>query len=201
MAIKNKNEIEIFYKTHNLSKQEVAKHFNIPYRTLAYWIKKENWKQGQALSIDEIHNPQVIKNTNRVLNIAEDRIKEQIKTNLGECAFNVDSMILNNLLQSSTDEILLKTMSVNFIQKNIALCAILAKDHLLRLAHNDNGDPKNSPIFIACAEKEAKIFADMKTQIYGKDTTLLQDQSVVEYEKLTLQELNALIEQEQAQGE
>ncbi|STP13784.1 hypothetical protein [Helicobacter cinaedi] len=92
-------------------------------------------------------------------------------------------------------------MSVNFIQKNIALCAILAKDHLLRLAHNDNGDPKNSPIFIACAEKVAKIFADMKTQIYGKDTTLLQDQSVVEYEKLTLQELNALIEQEQAQGE
>ncbi|WP_181810153.1 hypothetical protein, partial [Helicobacter cinaedi] len=74
-------------------KTRSRKAFNIPYRTLAYWIKKENWKQGQALSIDEIHNPQVIKNTNRVLNIAEDRIKDQIKTNLGECAFNVDSMI------------------------------------------------------------------------------------------------------------
>lgn len=201
MAIKNKNEIEIFYKTHNLSKQEVAKHFNIPYRTLAYWVKKENWKQGEALSIDEIHNPQVIKNTNRVLNIAEDRIKNQIKANLGECAFNVDSMILNNLLQSSTDEILLQTMSVNFIQKNIALCAILAKDHLLRLAHNDNGSPKNSPIFIACAEKVAKIFADMKTQIYGKDTIMLQEQKHIEYEKLSLQELNILIEQELKEGE
>lgn len=199
MAVKNKNEIEIFYKTHNLSMQEVAKHFNISYRTLAHWVKQEGWEKGEALHVDTIHTPQVVKNSNKVIDIAQARIKNEIKANLGEIAYNVDEIVLNNLLESSTDEILLKAMSVNFIQKNIALCAVLAKDHLLRLASVDNGDGKNSPVIIACAEKVAKIFADMKTNIYGKETTIT-DSSNIEYEKLTLSELNALINEAQHAG-
>ena len=196
MAIKNKNEIEIFYKTHTLSINEVAKHFNIPYRTLAHWVKLGQWQKGEAMECQEINTPEVIKNSNKVLDVAKTKLKEQIKSNLGDVCYKVDNVILNNLLESSTDEILLKTMSINFIQKNIALCAVLAKDQLMRMASFDDGSVKNSPVFIACAEKVAKIFADMKTQIYGKENiAIIDNQASLEYEKLSTYELNALLKE------
>lgn len=100
----NKNEIEIFYKTHNLSAKEVAKHFNIPYRTINHWIKKENWIMGVALQNIKI-NPLSTAQSDKIIDITQAKIKNQIKQNLGALAYEVDDLILKNLLDSSTDDI------------------------------------------------------------------------------------------------
>lgn len=190
----NKAEIEIFYKTHDLSIKEVANHFNMPYRTLANWIAKEGWKQGEAIvRIAEVEKPIIQNNTNAVLDIAQVKIKQNIKESLGDVAFKVDEVVLNNLLDSSADEVLLKAMTINYIQKNIALTAVLAKDHLMRLHQETAQDPKLSPIFIQSAEKVAKIFADMKANIYGKEVIQAQSKDNIELEKLSNEELNALL--------
>ena len=41
MAVKNKNEIRVYFETHSQSPKEVAAHFGISYRTLAHWIKND----------------------------------------------------------------------------------------------------------------------------------------------------------------
>ncbi|STP14305.1 Uncharacterised protein [Helicobacter cinaedi] len=42
-------EIKAYYETHNTKAKEVAKIFNIAYRTLANWIAKEGWEKGAAI--------------------------------------------------------------------------------------------------------------------------------------------------------
>lgn len=192
MAIKNKKEIEIFYKTHDISLKDLARHFNVKYRTIAHWAQKEQWKRAECIkNITEIHSPVVEKNVNKIIDIAEVKIKNQIKQNLKGCFEGLDQLILDNLLQSSTDEILLKTMSANFIQKNIALCAVLAKSQLIEMVQNKK-DMRDNPVIIACAEKVAKIFADMKIQLYGRDP-VSQEVKDNNYDDLTSAQLKLLI--------
>lgn len=189
----NKKEIEIFYKTHNLSIKEVAQHYDIPYRTLAHWVKKEGWESASAIQNITHHRQSLVQDhSDKVLDITQVKMKKQIRENLGDVS-ELDSVILDNLLQSSTDEILLKAMNLNFIQKNITLCAVLAKSHLITLSQSPLAqDPKNAPIVIACAEKVAKIFTDMKLQLYGKEVQIA-NQNTKNYEMMSNEELEALI--------
>lgn len=50
MAHKNKDLIKTYYETHNEEAKEVAKRFEIPLRTLNYWILTEYWQKASALS-------------------------------------------------------------------------------------------------------------------------------------------------------
>lgn len=47
--IQNKQEIKVYFETHNIEPKEVAKLYNIKYRTLMHWIKEEGWERGKAL--------------------------------------------------------------------------------------------------------------------------------------------------------
>ena len=191
----NKNEIEIFYKTHNLSAKELAKHFNISYRTIAHWIKKEGWVMGEALQnveFDAISSAQ----SDKIIDITQAKLKNQIKHNLGALAYEVDDLILKNLLDSSTDEILLKTMTLNFIQKNMSLGAVIAKDALMKMINSPDLKVKDSPLVIACAEKVVKIFSEMQSQIYGKNINLVSsDNTNQELESLSTSQLAQLIKE------
>lgn len=191
MAISNKSEIEIFYKTHHMSIKDVASHFNVSYRTLAHWVKTEGWVAGCALegAREEMAQGVVQENLNAVLDIAKVKAKNAIKKELGSVVSDVDSLVLDNLLESSTDEILSKALSLNFIQKNIALAGIIAKDRLLRLVRMSE-NPKDDPMIIACAEKVAKIFGDMQQSVYGKNPQIENKQ-----EDLSIEEIDRLLEQ------
>lgn len=188
----NKKEIEIFYKTHNLSIKEVAAHYDVPYRTLAHWVKKEGWECASAIKDVKHHRSALVEShADKVLDIAQVKMKNEIRANLGDVS-DLDSVILDNLLQSSTDEILLKAMNINFIQKNITLCAVLAKAQLLNLIHSPlASDPKNAPIVIGCAEKVSKIFTDMKLQLYGKEVQV--SSSGTDFKNMSNEELEAII--------
>lgn len=191
----NKNEIEIFYKTHNLSAKEVAKHFNIPYRTINHWIKKESWIMGEALQNIKI-NPLSSAQSDKIIDITQAKIKNQIKQNLGALAYEVDDLILKNLLDSSTDDILLKTMTLNFIQKNMSLGAVIAKDALMKMISSPDLKVKDSPMVIACAEKVVKIFSEIQANIYGKNINLVSgDNKHQELESLSTSQLAQLIKE------
>lgn len=197
MAIKNKKEIEIFYKTHNLSPKETAKHFNISYRTLAHWIAKEGWVQGAALE-NIACSPVSLAKTDKIIDINQAKIKSQIKQNLGSSAYEIDELVLNNLLESSSDELLLKTMNLNFIHKNIALSAVVAKDALMRLLAISSD--KDSPMVIAAAEKVVKIFIDMQSAIYGKNITI-SNTTESSIDSLSTAELAQLIVELEKEGD
>lgn len=197
MAIANKAEIRAYFETHNESPKAVASHFGISYRTLAHWIKSESWERARALQgvrAEVVRDELLQKNLGGVLQTGACKIKRQIRANLGTLAGELDEMILNNLLDSSTDEILLQAMSSKFIQSNIALSTIIAKNELMALMQVKGG--AGDPMVIACAEKVAKMFADMQVLLYGKEPAITKlEARQNSLESMSEQELLALIAQ------
>ena len=196
MAIQNKAEIKAYYESHDKSAKEVANIFRISYRTLAHWIKSEGWVKGgaiEAISVEVINDSLTNHRLSTFLGHKKQQLKDQIASNLS--ANELDSMILNNLLESSTDELLLKAMNLNFINKNILLSAIIAKDELFRLvAHNKASGAKPDPMVIACAEKTARMFEGLKVSLYGRDAQVGAAQLENDYAKLSTDELLKLLE-------
>ncbi|TLD94637.1 hypothetical protein LS71_009290 [Helicobacter jaachi] len=194
MAIHNKKEIEIFYKTHNLSIKEVALHFQMSYRTLAHWVKSEGWQMGSAIENVQVLKEDIVrKNITKSLQIAKDNIKDEIRHNLGECANELDSLLLDNLLASSTEELLLRVMSLEHIHKNLALLSAVAKDNLLKIAR-DAKNAQERAMVIACAEKVGKMYESLQSAIYGKNLTINSTNSANKrLEDLSNEELESLI--------
>ena len=192
-------KIRAYFETHNQTPKEVAARFCISYRTLAHWIKSESWERARALQgvkAEVVRDELLQKSLGSVLDTGANKIKRQIRANLGSLAGELDQMILNNLLDSSTDEILLQAMSSKFIQSNIALSTIIAKNELMVLMQAKGGS--GDPMVIACAEKVAKMFADMQTLLYGKEPAITKIEARENtLESMSEQELLALI----AQGE
>lgn len=191
--IKNKDEIKAYYQTHDKSIKETAEHFSIPYRTLAHWVKNEQWEKCQsvALANNQTLKANIVKsNINDVLQVAKVKIKRELKAQMGEV--HIDEITLNNVLDSSSDELLMKALGISFIDKTMAQAALLAKDELLKLNAQRLENPQGDPMFIACAEKVVKIFSDLKTSVYGKNINI-QSQNTNELETLSTDELLTLI--------
>ncbi|WP_066387093.1 helix-turn-helix domain-containing protein [Helicobacter himalayensis] len=192
--IANKNEIKAFYLTHNLSIKEVAEHFKVSYRTLAHWVKSEKWEKGGAVKdIPTKENPIFKENANKVLNIAQIKLKNEINSKLVD--IELEDTIRANLLESSVDEILVQVMSLNYIQKNIALSAVIAKDSLLRLQAYNQREPKpqNEPLIVACAEKCANLFINMQNALYGKNISNEKD-NINDLSNLSIAELKLILD-------
>lgn len=193
--IKNKDEIKVYYQTHDSSIKDTAAHFDIPYRTLAHWVKQEKWEKCKSIHIQDnktLQNHIVKSNINEVLEVAKIKVKKELKQQIGEV--HIDEITLNNVLDSSSDEILMKALGISFIDKSMAQSALLAKDELLKLNAQRLENPKGDPMFIACAEKVVKIFSDLKVSVYGKNINI-QTQNTNDLENLSTDELLSMISQ------
>ena len=196
MAHKNKDLIKAYYETHNEEAKEVAKRFEIPLRTLNYWILTEYWQKASALNgiTQEVISKDLVKKEfGTALARESEIIKEKIRYNLGDTAFKVDSMILENMLEDSTEKLLLGAMTLNYIQHNIALSTLIARDELLRLKAKSADTDKPDVMVVASAEKVQKMFLDMKNAMFGKDALAITNNSEVDFENMSEAELNALL--------
>ena len=163
-----KRQVEIFYKTNKITISQVAKRFSIPYTTIQTWIKNENWKCGEAIqNIDTTKKEVVIRNFDVVTKTAKDNIKQEIEQNLGENAYNIDKVILDSLLNESSETLLLQAMSLNHINKTLAINAMIAKKAILDLQARDVNTESHKLALIASSEKVNKIFIDLKESLYG----------------------------------
>lgn len=173
---KFKKEVEIFFKSNETNAAETARKFNIPYTTVKTWVATEKWESGSAIkNIENLGNEVVTKNFNIVTKTAQDKIKNEITQNLGELAFSVENAVLESLLNESSENLLIQAMSLNHINKSLALNAAIAKNALLQLCAQDNGSMQSKMAIVACSEKVGKIFQDLKTSLYGKEVTIIQN--------------------------
>ena len=165
-------------------------------RTLNYWILTEKWQKASALNgiTQEVLSKDLVKKEfGTALARESERIKEKIRYNLGDTAFKVDSMLLENMLEDSTQKLLLGAMSLNYIQQNITLSALIARDELLRLKAKSVDADKPDVMVVASAEKVQKMFLDLKTAIFGKDALVSTSDNEVDFENMSEAELNALL--------
>lgn len=168
-----KKQIEIFFKSNDTTIAQTAKRFNIPYTTLKTWVDNEGWEAGSALkNIDTTSNEVVTQNFDLITNKTKDSIKKEIISNLGTLSSDVDSIVLNSLITQSAESVLMQAMSLNHINKSLALNASIAKNALMEMLANADDKIESKMAIIACSEKVSKIFNDLKTSLYGKDITI-----------------------------
>ena len=171
-----KKEIEIFFKSNNTNLAETSRRFNIPYTTLKTWAKDEGWEAGSAIKNLENTQQEIVKdNFNLITKKAQDRLKQEIINNLGVVAYDVDNIILNSLMNEASEAQLLQAMSLNHINKSLALNASIAKNALLELNATSDGSMQSKMAIVACSEKVSKIFTELKTSLYGKEITITQN--------------------------
>lgn len=196
MAIdkKNKEEIKIYYELNNEKPKDIALKFGIKYRTLMFWIKQEGWIKGkhkENIKVELVQNELLQKEHFSLQNATANKIKRKLIDNIGNNDLN--EILLNNMLDSATDKILLEAMNLNFIQKNITMAALIAKDELKRMIALRKDNEAN-PLIVASAEKMAKIFSDMQILIYGKEPIKAQNiDAKTDFSKLSNSELLAII--------
>lgn len=191
---KNKEEIRAYYETHTESLSDLSKRFKVPLRTLCYWSKSQGWKKAAAIqniAVEVVQKDIVKKEFGTILMRESESIKEKIRSNLGDTAFKIDSMLLENMLEESTEKILLGAMSINYIQNNIALATLIAKDEMMRLKQATENKP--DVMVVAAAEKVQKMFLDMKSAFFGKDVVLNTSSKSLDFENMSEAELNALL--------
>lgn len=190
-----KKQIEIYYKTHDLTPMQLSRRFNIPYTTIKDWIYKEKWQKASAIeNIDVTKEDVVVKNFDIVTNTTKNRIKDEIEHNLGETSYNIDRVILDSLLNEASEALLLQAMSLNHINKTLAMNAMIAKGALLDLQRHANTDNQKLAI-IASTEKVNKIFLDLKESLYGKDIKL-SNAHTINYDEMTDAEILEIINKE-----
>ncbi|MDL0101897.1 hypothetical protein NYG95_08570 [Campylobacter felis] len=177
---KLKDEIRLYFETHDEDNKQIAKKFNIKYRTLMVWVNKEGWEKAKGLKgimESEIKKDMLKKEFGTIIDMQSEKIQQKLRENLNESLYNVDEILQKNLLDSVTDEILIKAMSLNFLQKNMALGALIAKDELMRMV-NLRKEHKGEPQIIAGAEKFVSILGTLQKSFYGNDDSGLNLQVV-----------------------
>lgn len=197
MAVQNKKEIKVYFELNDEPIKEVAKRFKVKYRTLAHWVKSEGWERGKfAKNIrDEVVQDELLqKESFSVISAAENKIKRELASLVSVENTGLDGLLLKNMIDKKTDEILMQAMGISFINKNIALMAIISKDETMRML-NLRKENEPSPLLVGSAEKTAKIFSDLKTSIYGKEAVVAVNSNMNDdLENLSDAELRAIIE-------
>ncbi|WP_235852596.1 thiamine pyrophosphate-dependent enzyme [Helicobacter vulpis] len=189
-----KEHARAHYETHEISFKDLAKLFNVPYRTITYWAHNEKWKAFQAVKdvqVEVIKDDLTTHNVHTFLGAKKSEIKESIRENLKH--IEVDPIVMECILETSSDELLLKAMNLHFINKNILLAAIIAKDELLKMVRNNLHDSKGNPVIIAAAEKVVKMFSELKISLFGKENLIAQESLSEDYSKMSTQELMRMV--------
>lgn len=197
-----KAKVRLFYETHDIGIKELSKEFDLQYRTVLNWVKKEKWQRAKGLKDilqSEIKKELVKKEFGTVIDATSNKIKEKIANNLGESLYDVSEIVRKNTLDSVSDEILLKAMGVSFLQKNMALGALIAKDELLRMIELRQAN-RSDPVIIACAEKFVSILQNLQKSFYSEKESYLKLNSLndesLEFEKLSESEILELLAKE-----
>lgn len=198
MAIQNKAEIRAYFELNDDSCKDVAKRFNVNYRTLMHWVKNECWEKGKftkGIKPEIIRDDLLQKEQFSLTAAASSRLKRQMLSQMGDGASALDDAILNAMLDERSEKLLLEAMSLNFIQKSLAETAIIAKAQLKELLNrqSENFKPAESVILIQAAEKVANMLTNLQTALYGKDAKIQTIGKIEDYSKLTNAELEAII--------
>ncbi|STQ85759.1 helix-turn-helix domain-containing protein [Helicobacter muridarum] len=163
-----KKEVRTYYETHFDSTKEVSKRFGINERTLYHWISSEKWQAGKLVKNIESKKivEQMLKDSlGSQTTMAKGVIKEAMKYNMQ----GLYSVYQERILDNAADEILLKAMSEDFINKQMVKTALIAQGEFNRYASiSIHSEDPNAQV-IKLARDVISIFSDMKKSIYSKD--------------------------------
>lgn len=198
MAHSNKNEVRLYFETHDKSAKEVAQIFGLSYRTIAHWIKNEGWQKAIALKNIKTSSVQaelLKKEFGTAMAITQGKLKSDLRAGLsGVYASEINESIKNAMLDEASEELLAQAMCARFLQQSALGAALLAKNELTRMLATREKDA--DPLILGAAKEVAKLFLDMGAGIYGKNTpSPIEVSTKDDLENLSAEELKAFIAQ------
>lgn len=163
--MKNENKIKArtFYETHLTSVKDLAQQFNISEKTLYYWIKKENWQQA-SINIDVENNELVQDAILSKIDAAKQNIKKELVAKFDEkkCLFD------ESVIDTTSDEILLKAMSVKMLDKTMIEMLYISKQAAISLAKHSH-TLKEKKELISATTQVVSCAESVKKSIHGKE--------------------------------
>lgn len=189
-----------YYETHFEDVKEIAKKFDIPARTLYRWIKEEDWQQGSAKINNEEVGKELLSST---VASQMDYVKEKTKNGIRNHFLDKGLPFDEDVIDSSTDEILFEAMSIKFIDKTLIETALYSKQALKNF-HNSTthqNSPKLELLKIQAAKDVCNIFDQVKKSIHGKDApnvsvqiaNIGQNTSLQDLANMSNEELNKIL--------
>lgn len=163
----NKKELKIqartYYETHLCNVKDVAKEFNISEKTLYYWIKNEDWKQG-SVSVNVDSNELV----QGAIMSQIDAAKQNVKNELVAQFENKKCLFDESIIDTTSDEILLIAMSSKMIDKTLVEYMYMSKASAVKLYKHATSLKEQKEVINALATA-ASIAESVKKCIHGKD--------------------------------
>lgn len=163
----NKKELKIqartYYETHLCNVKDVAKEFNISEKTLYYWIKNEDWKQG-SVSVNVDSNELV----QGAIMSQIDAAKQNVKNELIAQFENKKCLFDESIIDTTSDEILLIAMSSKMIDKTLVEYMYMSKASAVKLYKHATSLKEQKEVINALATATS-IAESVKKSIHGKD--------------------------------
>ncbi len=163
-----KNEIRTYFESHFDSIKEVSEKYSISDRTLYHWVRTEGWQAGKL--VKNVESKKIVKemlkdSLGSQTTMAKGVIKKAMKDNMQ----GLFSVYQERILDNTADEILLKAMSEDFINKQMVKTALIAQSEFNRYASISTEKTSPDPQVIKLARDVVSIFSDMKKSIYSKE--------------------------------
>ncbi|AFI05212.1 hypothetical protein [Helicobacter cetorum] len=194
-AKNNKDSVRAYYETHHISFRELSGMFNVTEATIKKWAKEGNWQEAKVF--DKVEQ-EVLKDkiTEKNIGLFLDTKKDEVKQSLRESleGLDLDPIVLECIVETSSDELLLKAMNTAYIKKQILFCAIVARGELIKMLKLGSYEPKDMAAIIVAAEKVSKLFIDAGVSLFGKEQIQVREENSQQkdFTKLNMNELMAL---------
>ncbi|PAF41373.1 hypothetical protein [Helicobacter sp. 11S02596-1] len=163
---KDKNEIRAYYETNYISVAELQKMFDVKKRTLYHWIKTENWEQAKHIKNKDVLNDIAREEFGSKLSKSKHDIRESIEAGL--ISDGIPEAIAKATAKRSSDNLLLKAMSVEFIDSKAMEALLIAKNAFEQFASDNLNNPKTSPQIVSLGKAIVDMYSQVKTTIHGK---------------------------------
>lgn len=185
-------EVRAYYETHNISLTELARKFDISQQVIRYHREREKWKTIDTEKIqqeltNDLQNPSVY----TYIGAKKDQTKEKLKSALSH--IDLDPIVLECITESTSEELLLKAMSVHYIKKQILFCAIAARSELIKMIKLSADEEKANTNIIVAAEKVSRLFIDAGISLFGRENIQVRPETTENnYNQMSTAELLAL---------
>ncbi|GAA9123579.1 hypothetical protein Taitung52_11230 [Helicobacter pylori] len=164
-------EIRAMYETHGLSLTELSKKYSVSVSLIRKlkirdkWEKKKIANEAAAVLEDKLTTDKM----GLFLDAKKEEVKEVLKQSLEN--LDLDPVVMEAIVETSSDELILKAMNTAYIKKQILFCAVVARGELIKMIKRASltNKEKDSVNIIVAAEKVSKLFIDAGVSLFGKE--------------------------------
>ncbi|RVY60191.1 terminase [Helicobacter pylori] len=186
-------EIRAMYETHGMSINALSKKYGVSVNLIRKFKVRDKWEKKRIINEAEatLKDNLTIDKMGLFLDTKKQELKQNLKKSLEH--LDLDSVVVEAIAETSSDELILKAMNTTYIKKQILFCAIVARGELIKMIKRAGDKVKDNINIIVAAEKVSKLFIDAGVSLFGKEQIqAVEIKENSDYRQMNISELIAL---------